>query len=466
MNKFLIILSLIMAGIFIEPTPVSAQNSMEVNLKSAQDYAIKNSYSTKMGNLDLVIAKKKRWEYLTIGMPQIGGSIQYQDMLDIPTQLIPDFISPAVYGVLLQEHLISPSQMPQGSNQFFPAKFGTQHNATAGIVATQLIFSGQYLLGVKAAKLLIELADNGLAKTELEVKQSVATTYYLILTLEANKVILDSSVNNINKTLFEIKEMHKNGFVEESDADQIQILSLNLSNAVNTLNRQLELSYKLLKFQMGLDLKTNLKLTENIDQVLQGIVIENLASKPYDPQADPTMRLINNQVSLAEISVKNERISMYPSIVGSYVYQQKAMNNDFDFFGSGSKWYPTSIIGINMDIPLFSSWKRRTSVARAKVELEKARIQKNMVEQGLQLSFEQTKSGLNNAWEKFGKEKENMQLSKRIYEKNLIKYHEGLASSLELTQTHSQYLTAESNYFIALYELLSAKANLDKLYNR
>ena len=464
-SKF--ILSILVTAWLMQFSASSQTKSpMEINLKTAQEYAIKNSYSTRTGALDIDIAKKKRWEYLTVGMPQVGGSIQYQDMLDVPTQLIPDFISPAIYGVLVQEHLIPASQMPTNLNQSFPMKFGTQHNLSAGITATQLIFSGQYLLGVKAAKLLIDLADNGLAKTEQDVKQSVASTYYLILTLEVNKQILDSSMINVTKTLHEVTEMNKNGFVEESDVDQIHIMSINLSNLISTISRQIELSNKLLKFQMGLEINTPLKLTEQLDNVLAGIAMESILKKPFDPKSDITFQLINIQEKLSILNVKNERYNMYPSVMGSFVYQKKDMQDDLDFFGSSSKWYPTSIIGINVDIPIFSSWKRRTSIARAKIELEKTRINKKMLEESLLLSYEQAKSTFNNSWDKFNKEKENMQLTKRIHDKNLIKFKEGISSSLDLTQTHSQYLTAESNYFSALFELLNSKINLDKLYNQ
>lgn len=439
---------------------------MEINLKSAQEYAVKNSYSTREGTLDIAIAKKKRWEYLSVGLPQVGGSIQYQDMLDIPTQLIPDFISPAIYGVLIQEGLIPASQMPSNLSQSFPMKFGTQHNLSAGITATQLIFSGQYLLGVKAAKLLIDLADNGLTKTEQDVKQNVASTYYLILTLEVNKQILDSSLTNVTKTLHEVTEMNKNGFIEESDVDQVHIMSINLTNLISTINRQIELSYKLLKFQMGLDITTPVKLTEQLEQVIAGVALETLLKKPYDPKADISYQLIGIQENLSLLNVKNERFSMYPTVVGSFVYQKKAMQDNMDFFARNSTWYPTSILGVNIDIPIFSSWKKRTSIARAKIDLEKTRITKKMLEESLLLSYEQGKSNFNNAWDKFNKEKENMQLSKRIHDKNLVKFKEGLSSSLDLTQTHNQYLTAESNYFSALFELLNSKINLDKLYNQ
>ncbi len=466
MKQKLILPMLIFTGLLHYSAGSQNQTNMEITLKSAQDYAVKNSYAAKSSTLDIDIAKKKRWEYLSVGFPQVSGSIKYQDMLDIPTQLIPDFISPAVYGVLLQQHLINPSDVPANLDQSFPVKFGTQHNATAGLVASQLIFSGQYFLGVKAAKLLVDLAENGLAKTEQDVKHNVASTYYLILTLEVNKEILDSSMINVNKTLYEVKEMNKNGFIEESDVDQVQIMATNLTNLVNTIQRQTDLAYKLLKFQMGLDLKANVKLTDKLEQVIAGIAVESVLSKPFNPQNDITMQMVNIQERLSIMNVKNERYSMYPTVVGSFVYQKNAMNNNFDFFGSGSKWYPTSILGVNVDIPIFSSWKRRTSVARAKIELEKTRISKKMLEESLVLSYEQAKSNFNNSWEKFNKEKENMQLTKRIHNKNLIKFKEGLSTSLDLTQTHNQYLTAESNYFTALYELLTAKINLEKLYNQ
>ena len=422
-----------------------------LSLKEVRDYAVKHSTSTINARLDVAMARKKIWETTATGLPQINASISYQDMLQIPTTLIPaEFIDP---------------DAEEGT--FIGVKFGTQHNASLNITANQLIFSGSYIVALQASKIYLRLSRENLIKSEIDVKETVTLTYYLILLAEESQKTLEASLKNLEKILYETREMHKAGFLEDTDVDQIQLSVTDLENAVKSMERQIRVTYRLLKFQMGFDLQKEIRLTDNLDTILSQLNAETLLKDPLILEDHIDYRMLDTQEKSQGLLLKREKSEYLPTISAFATHQQSAMRNTFNFFKkTDEKWFPSTIVGINIAIPIFSSGMRAARVAQAKMELKKVRNSKKQAAEGLQLELTQARSEFENALEKKESTQKNVQLAKKIYEKNRVKYGKGMSSSLELTQTHNQYLTAESNYIKAVVELLNAKTRLDKILSK
>lgn len=439
----------------------------QLTLQQACDYALQNSLQIKNADADIAIARQKIWETTAIGLPQVTGSVQYQNFLDIPTSLMPDFISPAVYGVLLQTGLIQPSQMPNNSEtQFFPVKFGTQHNATASLTISQLIFSGQYIVGLQASKVFSTMSEQSYQKTVVDVRLSVFDTYSLILSLKENRNILDSNLTKFRDILRETREMQKQGFVDEIAVDQLELNVSNLDNATMQLGRQIEVAMNLLKFQMGMDLSTHIELTDKLENIVIGIKPELYADTMLKTSDNIDMQLMETQVKLQELNLKRERSAYLPTLAGVFSYSQKAMRDKFDFFEGDKDWFPTTLVGINLDVPIWSSGSRHAKIQQAKLNLLKANNSMELVSQSIQLQYQQARTAFISSQEKYAHEKKNLELSEKIFNKTAVKFKEGLASSMELTQTQMQFLTAQANFFAASLELINNKNKLEKLMSK
>ncbi len=466
-HRFLTVVAL-HALLWVGSSTFAQENSSTktFSLKEAQEYAAKNSYAVKNSTIDLRIAKKKIWETTAMGLPQVSAQIQYQDMLDIPTTLLPDFISPSIYGVLMKEGVVDrfgrPITMPSGSSATFPAKFGTQHNASIGGTVSQLIFSGQYIVGLQASKVFYQMSEEGHQKAQLDARYNVSTSYYLVLVLQQNKEILQKSLTTLQKTVFEAEQSNKQGFIEDITVDQMKINLITLENAITSIEGQVQTSLNLLKFQMGIDLNEQLSLSDNLESFVNEALLQPTNSVNLDLNRMIDYKIIQTQMKLQKLNLRREQSNYLPTIAGFYTYQQKAMRQEFDIFEKGKDWYPTSIIGINIDIPIFSSGSRLMKVQQAKLNFQKMEIAQQQVSEALKLEAFQASSNFNTAYEKFNKEKTSKELASKVYQTTLTKYNNGVASSIELTQSYSQYLTSESNYHMALMEMLTAKLKLDK----
>ena len=443
---------------------VASAQEKAFTLKEAQDYAVKNSYQTKTGMLNIGIAEKNIKSYIGAGLPQISGEAKFQNHVDIPTTVIPNFIGPAVTGSLIQNGLLPPSAADQPpSPEFVEAQFGTKYNVSAGINASQLIFSGTYFVGLQAAKTYSLAAKQGLEKTENDIRESVAQAYHMMLVAKENEVVLQQSKKNLEKTLFETTELYKSGFVEEMNMEQLQLLVSNVNNGVVSAQQQVENAIQLLKFQMGIPAEEKIALKDSLASLIQTTADESVLSKNVDMANHIDFKLVSTQERLMALNEKAEKTKYLPTLAGFFAHQQNALRNEFNFTDKEEKWFPATIWGISLQVPLFSGLSRYHNVEKAKMDLEKSRIIKSQVEQGLKLQMQTAKSDYLVALNQFKTEKENLSLAEKIRNKILIKYNQGMASSLELTQAENQYLSTQGNYIRSMYQLLNAETKLDKL---
>lgn len=414
-------------------------------LKQAQDYALKNNYQTKNAQLDIAIAKKKVWETTAYGLPQVMAEAKFQNFIDLPTNLIP-------------ANVFNP-MAPEG--EFAELQFGTDYNTSATISASQLIFDGSYIVGLQAARTYKELSINNKKKTDEEIKYAVAQAYYTVLVATENQKVVVQSYQSIETLLNETKAIFKEGLTEEQNVDQLQLNLTNIENAVNQAKRQLEIANNLLKFQLGIELNQTITLTDELSQL---IALENettLLTQQFDFSNHFTYQLIQTSEKLTKLNYRKEKYAFAPSLAAFFSHQQQNMNNTFDAF-NGGKWYPTTLWGLSLKLPIFTSGMRLSKMSQAKLEHEKAINNSKQVEQSLILQAQTAQATFNTAHDIYNNQKKNLELAKSIHNKTIKKYGEGVVTSMELTQSQTQLLSTEGLYIKSILDLLNAKSALKK----
>jgi outer membrane protein TolC len=434
-----------------------ADSIYSFTLEQAQEYALKHNYEIKNSLLDIKKSKKKVWETTAIGLPQISGSVYYQHIPgDIPTFNFGEAMLP-LFTILDSLHPGAFASFGEDMSESESA-IAVKNATTYGFTVSQLVFNGEYIVGLQASKTFLSLSENAKEKQELEIKQAVSASYYSILALEKNKAILDTSIANLNLTLNEFRIMGNKGFLEDTEVDQIELTLRNTQNAARTLEQQIELSYKLFKLLLGIDLESAIVLSQSLEEFLVSVKTDSPVYSNFDISYNVDYKVLETQERISELSLKRERSKYLPVVSAFYTYTDVTNKPDFDFTIN-------HIIGLNVSIPIFSSGQRVAQVQQAKIELEKTRNIKDVAADNIRLMVEQAEYDLEKSIEKFNNEQFNIELSKKIYQKTLIKHREGMASSLDLAQAHNQYLTSNSNYTNSILELLTSKLNYDKILN-
>ncbi len=425
-----------------------AQQTPSYSLDEAKQYALDNNRDIRNALLAIKAANKQLWEVTAQGLPQVEVSAQYQNLLDIPTQLIPG----EIFGA------------PPGST--IPVQFGKPHNANYGVSASQLLFNGSYFVGLQASKIFLQLSEQNLQRQELDVKAMVTNTYHLVLIAQENQRVLEQTLDNLKRTQYEITEMHKEGFTESTDVKQIQISVNDIENNLRALEQHIDVAQQLLKLQMGLDLEASIALKDSLRDVLTDPQDANRSDVRFDPYQTINMQAMLTQERLRELDMRKEQTTFLPSIVGFATWRQDAQRDKFNIFDPNGTWYPTTVVGLQFQWSVFNGSAKFQRIAKAKVALQQARVQKEQIEQQLTLQHNQARAAFQSARDRFHNSATNRDLAQEVYDMTLEKYREGLVSSLELTQAHNQYLGSEGTYLQAVSDLLQARTSLDKIFEK
>lgn len=433
-------------GLLFSFQELSAQEDvLSFSLKEAQQYAIENGYSNRTAAKEVEKSKRIVEETIATGLPQISASGSYQQFLQTPTQLIPGS------SVGRQE-------------EFVEVFFGTEQSMGAELRAEQLIFDGSYFVGLQASKVFLELSKNDQQKTIYDSRQMVTQAYGAVLVSAENVSLLKKNLENREKNYRETKALYENGFLEEQDQDQLRMLVLTAKNAYENSLRQAKLSLNQLKFILGLPLDKEIELSDSLDDLLQSRIQADYKKNELNLDRHIDFRIIRTQEQASQLLLKQQKSFYLPRLTAFYSYQQNSFGNEFNFL-SDARWFPTQLVGLNLNVPIFSGFGRLRRTQQAKIELEQVEIAKEQLSVQLKVAAQKAKSDYTFAISQYQTAKENQLLAESIFKKTEIKFREGISSSLELTQASNQLIESQGNYINASLQLINAKAEYDRAFN-
>jgi outer membrane protein TolC len=433
--------SLVLLGLAL--TRLQAQETpTRFSLAEAVDYATRNSPDNQLAVLDAEIAEHRRKELLGLGLPQVSGSLDIKDYLEIPTSLIPG----EFFGG------------PPGS--FIPVKFGTQYNATAGVSASQLIFSSDYFIGLEALKQLQGLTTKNIQRTQVETKVTVTKSYYSVLVNRQRSKLLDINIERLGQLLEDTKVVQQNGFAEQIDVDRLQVAYNNLLTERDKVMRLVGLTETLLKFQMGYEVDKPITLTDSLNLTQFGLEKGSVPDKvTYQNRLE--YQMLQEQQTLNQIEMRRYQLQYLPTLVAYGTLQYNAQRNEFNFLNSG-KWFPIGLVGVTLSVPIFDGFQKSNRIQQTRLNIMKTQININRLENAIDMEYTVARINYDNAKLTMGNQKANLDLAQNVYEVSRIKYSEGVGSNLEVINAEASLKEAQNNYYNAMLEFLSARVDLEK----
>jgi outer membrane protein TolC len=445
-----------------------AQEPIKLSLDDAIRMALKNNTDILNSQLDLKIAQKKIWETTATGLPHFDAKGTYQHLFKVPTISFPSIElskTKIPYDETTGTGTTSELTLSDGENIYLNSVAGDEielsvkNYTTFDFTVSQLIFNGAYFIGLQASKTYYALSKQNDEKTKLDVTETVVNTYHMIQLGEESRKILSQNLENINKTVYEVSEMHKQGFLERTDVDQLEVTANTVRNAMNQIDSNLDVAYRLLKIQLGMEDTARIELTDKTEsnEALTKSSLE-LIYEPFGLERNVDYQLAKTAVQLAKLDYKREQTGFLPVITGFYNHTEKLKTPAFDFT-------PKDMIGINLSLPIFSSGQRLALVSQKKMAFDKAENTRQLVSRSLTMQASQYQNDLKLKLEKLLIQEKNKELSEDIYQRTLEKYKLGVASSMDLMNSHNQYLSNLTNYYQSVYDLLGSKSKLEKLFN-
>ncbi|MDR6563354.1 MULTISPECIES: TolC family protein [unclassified Arcicella] len=438
--------NLLLFSILITSQFVKAQQSY--SLREAVDYAVKNHTSIKNAQIDILTAEARVSELKGIGLPQVSGNIGYTNNLIIQKVFIP-------------AKTFDPSAK---EGDVIAAEFGVANSGQAGVNLNQILFDGSYLLGLKAADVYKELSKKTLVQTKQQAAENVTKAYYSILVNEERIKLLDLNIGRLDSLLRDTKALNVQGFTEKIDVQRLEVQMNNLKIEAKNVQRLQDLSYHLLKFQMGKKITENITLTDKLADVK---ISEVLPETPQDIKYGNRIEysILETQNRLAELDVKNQKVGYLPRVMLTGGYNYSAGRPKFSDLVT-KPWFNAATLGLSIQIPIFDGFQKKYKIVQSQNSLQKVKNSFELLENSIDLQVTQSHITLKNAYETLEEQKANMELAKEVVRVTKIKYQQGVGSNLEVVNAEIAYKEAQTNYFTTFYNALVAKVDLDKALGR
>jgi len=323
----------------------TAEKQLSLTLKEAQDYAIMNNKTVLNAGLSVSEAQKRTWEAISAGLPQVSATVDYSNMMGFK-------MSFAGMNIALE---------PTSNFQ---------------ATVTQLLFSASYWVGIKMSKLGAELTETARLQAELDVKQQTQTAYFAALVAQENLKILQQNLKNIESLAKNAENLVRVGVAEQTDADQLRVQVLTMANVIKSIERNIELAYNLLRFQLGVDSSTEITLTQTLDDLMAVKDTQEMLTKEFDPNENYNVQLLDGQIKLANMQLSLERAAALPNVAAFYNYTYKIKKSTFDMS-------PNNVIGLQANIPIFASGQRYVRSQQAKIKIETASNNRELLTESL-----------------------------------------------------------------------------------
>jgi len=410
---------------------VFAQEKLTLDIEGAKEYALNFNKTIKNAGLSVVQSQEQLKATIATGLPQVNATTDYSNALGAEISIQFDENAP-------------PSKIPIKPTSNFNLQVG------------QLIFNGSYIVGIQTAKLYGKVTEKSLEKTEQDIVSQIVESYYLVLVSEESLKILEANMKNLQEIYKKTEPMVSVGMMEKVELDQLSVQVNSLNNALKSAERQYEMTKNMLRLQLGVSAETELELTDKLEDIMANAEFNLLANGTFDIVQNIDYQLMDVQEDMSEKQVDLQKAAYLPTISGYYNYTYKLLKPAFDMS-------PAHMVGLQMNIPLFSSGERRAKVRQAKIDLETTKNNMEMLEDQLSIQFKQLKFNLLSAMESFENQKKNVEVSREVYKSLKTKYEQGVISSLELTTADNNYLKAESDYLTSMLEVLKAQNELNTL---
>jgi len=461
-KQWLLGLILLPAISFAQLDSTKTPQRHEFSIQQAIDYAKKNNVNVKNALLDVQYQAQVNREVTSRAYPSINGSLGTSYNPNVATQVLPNFISPATYQVLIDQGVKdgsgNPIVMPNDFG-FIAAQFGTKFSANVGVSLSQILFDGQVFVGLMARKKIIEFAQKNVEITEESIKENIYKIYYQLVVGKTQIELLDSNIAFLEKNLHDTKIIYENGFREKLDVDKASVSLTNLQTERIKVLNTLSNGYYGLKMLIGMPAADVLVLTDTISdaQIKDGI----LEASVYKYEDRKAYQYAQIGKELNEYNVRRYKLSQIPTVALTGQYAKSAQRDKWNFFGKGD-WFTISNVNLNISVPIFNGFYTKAKIEQAKIDVRKSENQLEYLKVTIDAEVETAKNNYRTAITTIDNQKRNMDLAEHVYQQTKKKYEQGIGTQTEINAAQTEMKTAQTNYITALYDAIIAKVDFLK----
>lgn len=431
-----------------------------LSAREAVEYARKNSFEVKKALEDIRIQHQVNREVTSNALPQLNGSAAVNYSPRVAVQSFPNFIAAGTYGVLEQEGVRDANgNVIKAPDDFgiIAAQFGTKWNANAGLSLQQILFDGQVFVGLQARDAAMNFARKNAEITEENIAVNIYKVYYQLLIAQYQINLFHDNIVRFEKLLHDTREIYKNGFAEKLDVDKVSVTLTNLRTDSLKLKTQMNNGFLGLKVLLGMPLADSVILTEKLTEEM---VRSEILDTAYNYNDRREYQLLEIGKQLNEFNVKRYKYSYLPTLSAFGQLNTLAMRDQFNLFRD--KWYSNSLVGVQLNVPIFDGFKRNSQIEQARSAVKKSNYDMELLKLSIDRDVASSRNRFRDAIIAVSAQRDNMKLAEDVFDQTKKKYDQGLGTNTEINTAQTELRTAQTNFFSALYDAAIAKVDYMK----
>ncbi|MBO4558342.1 MAG: TolC family protein [Bacteroidales bacterium] len=410
---------------------VYAQERLSLSLQQAMDLAVERNNTLANAALDVRIAKANKWAAIAAMLPQITGSGDYSNFLGYEMDLRGMTIAMPPY-------------------------------VTLGL-RSSITFTPAMLVNAQISDISGKMSDITLKQSEQEITNQVKTLYLSALVSDEVLLLLERNLECLQRLHEMTMTSVRVGASEQTAADQIAVQVAQLQNSISSSKRALEMTYNSMRLLLDVDVDTQIALTDTLDRLMTLDDYMGLIGEEFDMERNYTWQLAQKSTELAKKQLDATIMGSMPSLSAYHQYSYKEyLSKDANVMNMT----PPNMVGATLSVPLFTSLQQTKKVQAARMTYEKQKNTMHDTEQQLQVQHSQLCYNLSTAYDTYNAQKQNLEVTQRVFDNISQRYEHGYSSAMDLTNTGTTLINAQSTYVQSIMEFLNARIALEKLLNK
>lgn len=431
-------------------TPVATASAeispQKMGLRDAIAYAKEHNVSYLNAQKDVLISKETVKQTVALGLPQVSASAGFQQFLTVPGSWIKNFV-----------------EQP-GAPDFIFLKFQQEFTSNATLGVNQLLWDGSYMVGLQATQQFLNMSKLAEAKTLRDLENNITKSYITAVSTQKNLALIEANLVLLERSLFEVQALRKEGFAEQLDVERLELNVSNLKLQKEKLANAVLLTRNILKMQMGMPMENSLELADDLEALEAAIAITDAEVATFSVNNRIETRILEQAITLGKLDQKRYKFASFPSLIAFYQHQENTQRPEFNFFKSNlpinNSWVPSDVWGLSLRLPIYSGGSGKSKIRETELKIAKAQNDLNNFQRYATMEYENSKNSYLQNLQAVIIQKQNVQLAEKIYAKSMTKFREGVGSTLEITQAETELRTANNSYLNALYDLVNSKIDL------
>jgi len=442
-------------------TVIYLQAQQTYNLQSCLKFALENNHNLKKSQYDREKSNQAYHEVIGGLMPQISASAGLNDNLKKAKFIMPNFIN----------SMLPPAAQDPNAAKYMTIEMGTNYAANFGVSLNQQLLNYSLFNAVNIAKTAESLAALGMESKEEDIITQIANLYYSIQAGRYAIEQFDSSFVVMDKMIKTMEVNYSNGLIKLVDLNRLKVNKVNLLTQKNGIENAVEVQKNLLKLQMGLDMNSSIEI-EKINIAFFEDQLKIKHEFKFDLGLQIPYKLLKQQEGIVKLQRKGAIYESLPVLSLGFNYQYNGVSDEF-FTGETNYWYPSSMVGLNLRIPIFAGLSRASKLKQADIELKKIKEDASSLEQSLNMAYMNALNKLDYSMKNILSQRDNMKLAQEVYSISENNFMQGLSpmsdvlnGNSSLIQSQVSYADALNNYMKAYIDLLKANGTIRNLIEK